>query len=279
MHACGHYHNNHCSNAIQIQYRGDTMKGIRRWTLGMALVMMGVLFTACGKKDEKRTLRVGMEIGYPPFEFYEEGGEPSGIDVELAAALAEEIGAEAELVNTGWEGIFDGVDAGNYDCIISGVTITDERQEKYLFTRPYIQNYQCIVVRSDSDIKPAAPSECGGIRLGYQESTISDEFINAYADAHNMQLDAYAYSKIIDAFEDLKQNRIDAIICDSTVADGYLASDGDFYEVSWLADTDPEEFGICVAGDNQKLCAELDEALGKLIEDGTVETIIRKYVK
>ncbi|MGN0151073.1 MAG: transporter substrate-binding domain-containing protein [Wujia sp.] len=255
------------------------MKRIKRLALGAMLVAMGVLSAACGKKEEKRVIHVGMEIGYPPFEFYEEGGEPSGIDVELASALADELNAEVELINTGWEGIFDGLDAGNYDCIISGVTITDERQAKYLFTRPYIQNYQCIVVRSDSDVKPADPSECGGIRLGYQESTTSDEYINTYADEHNMELDPYAYSKIIDAFEDLKQGRIDAIICDSTVADGYLASDGDFYEVSWLADSDPEEFGICVAKDNEALCGELDEALGRLIEDGTVENIVIKFVK
>ncbi|MDR1734675.1 MAG: transporter substrate-binding domain-containing protein [Oscillospiraceae bacterium] len=91
-------------------------------------------------------LTVGMEVGYPPMEYTtDDGAEYIGFDVDVAKALAELLGLEVEFVNTSWDGIFAGLEKGQYDCIISAVSITPERQEKYILTEPYVANQLCIV--------------------------------------------------------------------------------------------------------------------------------------
>jgi len=99
------------------------------------------------KKDG--VLMVGMEIGYPAMEYVDEDGTtPIGFDVEVAGRIAELLGLELEIVDTAWDGIFAGLEKGEYDCIISAVSITEERQAKYILTEPYVANRLCIVVKN-----------------------------------------------------------------------------------------------------------------------------------
>jgi ABC-type amino acid transport substrate-binding protein len=91
--------------------------------------------------------KVGVEIGYPPFEMFDDSGEPIGFDIDLAAEIAGILGVKVEYHDTAWDGIFAGVERGDYDCIISSVSITPARQERYLLTEPYIANALCIVVK------------------------------------------------------------------------------------------------------------------------------------
>ena len=118
----------------------------------LAAAMLCVSFVGCGdsKKDDVSsaaevngtvdvsnvklikdgTLTVGMEIGYPPFEDKAENGEPIGYDVDLVYALAEKLGLEVNIVDTAFDVIFAGIGT-NYDCVVSAVTITDERRENF----------------------------------------------------------------------------------------------------------------------------------------------------
>jgi len=94
------------------------------------------------------TLMVGTEIGYPPMEYYDnDGTTPIGFDIDVGKAVADLLGLKFDVINTAWDGIFAGVERGDYDCIISSVSITPARQEVYLFTDPYVANAQCIVVK------------------------------------------------------------------------------------------------------------------------------------
>jgi len=129
-----------------------------------ALVLMVALFsiTAGGAQEQEApaselnlmkegTLAIGVEIGYPPFEdFANDGVTPIGYDIDFAKALGEKLGVEVVFINTAWDGIFQGIGV-NYDAVISAVTITEERKESMDFSDPYIDNYQAVVVRTDSD--------------------------------------------------------------------------------------------------------------------------------
>lgn len=87
------------------------------------------------------TLMVGMEVGYPPMEYLADDGVTYiGFDVELAQKMADLFGLKLEIVNTAWDGIFAALDKGEFDMIMSSVSITPERQEKYILTEPYISN-------------------------------------------------------------------------------------------------------------------------------------------
>jgi len=94
------------------------------------------------------TLSVGCDIGYPPMEYYDnDGTTPIGFDIDVGKAIAEILGLEYEVIDTAWDGIFASVVRGDYDCIISSVSITPAREEVYIFTKPYIENSLCIVVK------------------------------------------------------------------------------------------------------------------------------------
>ncbi|GHU63569.1 hypothetical protein AGMMS49983_07320 [Clostridia bacterium] len=94
-------------------------------------------------------LLVGAEVGYPPMEYTTEDGLTFiGFDIDVTARIGELLGLEVEIVNTAWDGIFAGLEKGQYDLIASSVSITPERQEKYILTAPYVSNALCIVVKN-----------------------------------------------------------------------------------------------------------------------------------
>jgi ABC-type amino acid transport substrate-binding protein len=96
------------------------------------------------------TLKIGTEVGYPPMEYTtEDGTEFIGFDIDVANRLGELLGLKIEFVNTSFDGIFAGLDKGDYDCIISAISITPERQEAYILTEPYVANALSIVTRSE----------------------------------------------------------------------------------------------------------------------------------
>ena len=225
------------------------------------------------------TLRVGMEIGYPPLEYYDDDGVTSiGIDVELSNALSKEMGMEVELIDTAWAGIFAGLDKGDYDCIISAVSITSDRLLEFEFSNPYIKNYQCIVTKADASTKPASLDELKDLNVGYQEETTSDDYLNNYMAVNSLSVNTNAYAKVINVFDDLELGRLDAVVCDSIVAESYVA-DGKF-EITWQQgeDEETEEFGICMKKGNTELKDKVNAALATLDENGTLDEIIHKYL-
>lgn len=247
--------------------------------LAGALACAAVLaVSSCGAQVESaEKLRVGAEVGYPPFEYYDADGVTAiGVDVELGKALAEKMGMEYELVDTAWDGIFAGLDKGDYDCVISAVTVTPDRLLDYIFSDTYIENYQCLVTMKDAAVKPASPDEVAGLRVGYQEETTSDIFLTDYANANNIKFEAYEYAKVIDVYADLEAGRLDAVICDSTVADSYLG-EGTKFERTWIQDSDPELFAVCIQKDNADLQAKINAALAEIKAEGKLDEILNKY--
>jgi polar amino acid transport system substrate-binding protein len=106
-----------------------------------------VIDTAKAKQLTGGTLKVGAEIGYPPMEYLADDGTTYiGFDIDVAKAIAEVLDVEVEFTNTAWDGIFAALEKGEFDCIMSAVSITPERQEKYILTEPYVSNRQQIVV-------------------------------------------------------------------------------------------------------------------------------------
>ena len=94
-------------------------------------------------------LTIGCEVGYPPMEYpTDDGLSEIGFDIDVGKAIAELLGLEWKLVNTSWDGIFAGLEKGQYDCIISAVSITPARAEKYILTAPYVANALCIVTNA-----------------------------------------------------------------------------------------------------------------------------------
>jgi polar amino acid transport system substrate-binding protein len=216
---------------------------------------------------------VGMEIGYPPMEYFDTDGKtPIGFDVELAQALAAKLGLEFEYVDTAWDGIFAGVDTSKYDCIISSVTYTVERAASFNFTKPYVANSQLLVVRNDSAVKPKSMEEVVGLRLTYQAETTSDTLATEWIASTGTRVDVYEYDKVMNCFDELTLNRVDVILVDSVVAAEYLSRPGNPFLITAEVSND-EVLAICLKKGNNALTDALNKALDELYADGTLQRI------
>jgi polar amino acid transport system substrate-binding protein len=249
--------------------------------LALAGMVLAQAAFAKGKQDsggltiEPGVLTVGMEIGYPPMEYYDsDGTTPIGFDVSMAKALAEKMGLQVKFIDTAWDGIFAGVDTGKYDCIISSVTITDARLEAHTFSRPYVGNAMAIVLLKGSTATVSDPTDLAGLGVAYQEETTADFFMADYV-ARGLSFTPYEYDKVMYCFDELKLGRVDAIVTDSLVAVDYVAPADSPFEIVWQGEAD-EVFGICLKKGNTALAAELDKAIDALFEEGAMLRISRE---
>ncbi|MDR1047515.1 MAG: ABC transporter substrate-binding protein [Treponema sp.] len=251
------------------------VKGILLAVLS-ALIVTGMVY-AGGKSQasggltmKKGVLTVGMEIGYPPMEYFADDGKtPLGFDVEMAKALADKMGLGVEFVDTAWDGIFAGVDTGKYDCIMSSVTYTEERAVMFNFTKPYIANSQLLVVRKNSPVKPASLEDVQGLRLTYQAETTSDTLATDWIERTGAKVEVFEYDKVMNCFDELTLNRVDVILVDSVVAAEYLSRPGNPYEITAEVSND-EVLAICLKKGNNALTDALNKALDELYADGTL---------
>lgn len=249
----------------------------------LVALSMFMSMTACGSSAETTAadaatikdgvLMVGLEIGYPPMEYFDtDGATPIGFDVEIAGALADYLGLELELVDTSWDGIFAGVDTGKYDCIISSVSITPEREEQFSMTRPYVSNHTVLIVPNESEVDSL--EALNGHSTAVQAETTSDDYMKEHGAELGVEL--FQYDKVINCFDDLKAGRTDTVFTDSVVAAYYLGDDAANYKTVWEND-ELEPIGICLKKDNTALTETLDAALDALAADGTLGTIAEKY--
>ena len=217
-------------------------------------------------------LTVGMEIGYPPFEdFAEDGTTPIGYDVDFAKALGEKLGVTVNFVNTAWDGIFQGIGV-NYDCVISAVTITEERKASMLFSEPYINNYQAVVVKKDFAGKIGSFMDLNNMAIAVQKETTSDILMSDYVSTGSINATISANEKVTTCFTQLENGEVDAVVVDSTVADGYLASNPDKFVKIFQDESEPEQFGVAMALDNTALQAAVNEAIAQLTTEGFFES-------
>lgn len=276
----------------------------------MLLAAMLALFTACTPKDSSQStggssqdtsqssagsaqpaastasglklmhdgaLTIGVEIGYPPFEdFAEDGTTPVGYDIDFANALGEKLGLEVNFVNTAWDGIFQGIDV-NYDCVISAVTITPERAETMLFSDPYINNYQAVVVRSDFTGEIQDFLDLDGLAIAVQKETTSDILMSDYVNTGSINCTISANEKVTTCFTQLTNGEVDAVVVDSTVADGYLASNPDKYVKAFQDESEPEQFGVAMGLDNTALQAAINDAIAQLTNEGFFEKNVAQW--
>ena len=255
------------------------MKKILAFVLAAIFVLL--VMTACGKTEDKKsddaadyglltdgTLTIGSEIGYPPFEqFAEDGVTPIGFDVDMANEIGARLGLKINFINTKFDTIAEGLGV-NYDVIISGYTINEERAAQMILSDPYIDNYQAIVVTADSDITAESLTDIDGHSIAFQKGTTTDEIITALVDTGSVDCTSAANEKILTCFQQLTNGEVEMVVCDSTVANVQLAKNPDAYKIIFLDTENPEQFGIGITKGNTALADAINGVLADLKEEG-----------
>ena len=238
------------------------------------LGLSGVLFAGGTKQAGGLTIKpgvltVGMEIGYPPMEYFDADGKtPIGFDVLMAKAVAAKMGLKVEFVDTAWDGIFAGVDSSKYDCIMSSVTINPARQAAHNFSKPYVSNTLAMVLLKGSKVSARSPQECAGLDIAYQEETTSDTYMTGLAEK-GLKFNPREYEKVMYCFDELKLGRVSVIVTDLLVAYDYIAPADSPFEIVWKS-PEAEQFGVCMKKGNDALTEAIDKALDELFADGTM---------
>ncbi len=251
------------------------------------LMIFGVCaaFTACSDdatdKDtgntEKPKLVMATNAAFPPYE-YVEGGKIVGIDAEIAAKIAEKLGMELEIIDTEFGSIIGGVQSGKYDIGMAGMTVTDERKESVNFTKSYATGVQVVIVKDGGSVASLDDLAKDGIKIGVQQDTTGDIYASDTPENGGYGEDAVVrYKTGNDAVQALVSGKVQAVIIDNEPAKSYVQSTTGLkiLDAEWLT----EEYAIAVSKDDAELLTKIDKALEELIADGTVKSIIDKYIK
>ena len=213
-------------------------------------------------------LKVGIDATYPPFGIAE-GGVFSGFDVDIARAIARELGVKAELVNASFDGVFPALQNGSFDVVISAVTITPERSATMLFSDPYIGAGQQVVVRADSAI--SGPDGLTGRTVGVQINTTAQFTMEKRAGVSIAK-----YNTIDLALLDLQNGRIDAVASDGPVLRYMVRMSFPGLKVVGTEYTD-EQFGVVLARGSDDLRRAVNAALWHMQDSGDYKKIYDKW--
>lgn len=256
------------------------MKMAKRILAVMLAALLAVaVFAGCSKAVNdndgaaKEKLVMATNAEFPPYEF-KEGDQFAGIDVEIAQAIADKLGMELEIVDTEFNSIIPGVQGGKYSMGMAGMTVTDERLESVDFSESYATGIQSIIVKEDSPIKTVDDLFADGAtyKVGVQMATTGDIYATDDFGADRVQ----EFDKGAAAVQALVSGKIDCVIIDNEPAKAFVAANTGLK----VLDTAyaEEDYAICFAKNNTELKDKVNEALKELIADGTVKTIVDKYI-
>lgn len=241
-----------------------------------ALLMVVVMAIAgCGKdnaKSDAKVLRVGTEATYAPFEFQEENSKDyTGFDMDLIRAVGKQMGYEVQINNIAFDGLIPALEAGNIDVAASGMTITEERAKKILFSEPYYQAGITVMVKEgDNSIKSF--EDLSGKRVAVQIGTVSAE---AASKIPNAQVREFNNSS--DVFLELGIGGVDAVINDLPVSAYYLQQNPTCGNKLLPEVRSVESYGFAMSKKNADLKAKIDAALDELKKNGEYEKIYMKW--
>lgn len=221
-------------------------------------------------------LTMATNAEFPPYEYYE-GNTVTGIDVEIAQAIAEKLGLTLQVEDMEFDSVISAVQGGKVDIGMAGMTVTEERLEEVSFTESYATGVQVIIVTEDSDITSADDlfAEGANHTIGVQLATTGDLYTTEDIEAAGLGT-VDRYNKGADAVMALKNGKVDCVVIDNEPAKAFVeANEGlKILETEYVT----EDYAIAVSKDNEALHSAVDAALQELIADGTVQSIIDKYI-
>ncbi|MGI9280042.1 MAG: transporter substrate-binding domain-containing protein [Endozoicomonas sp.] len=161
---------------------------------------------------ERGTLRVGMEAGYMPFEMTNKRGDIVGFDVDIARQMAKSMGVKLELVNTAWDGIIPALLTGKFDIIMSGMTLTPQRNLQINFAQPYIVVGQTILVRKglEGEIKSYKDLNDKKYTVATKLGTTGEQATKRYLSKSNIRL----FETEADGALEVSNGKADAFVYD-----------------------------------------------------------------
>ena len=214
-------------------------------------------------------LTMSTNAAFPPYEMTTDSGDFEGIDIEVADAIAKKLGLELQVDDMDFDAALLAAQNGKSDIVMAGVTVTEDRQLVMNFSDSYATGVQVVIVKEGSDV---TLDNLGEKMIGTQRGTTGYIYTSDdYGDDH-----VTAYDNGASAVQALINGQVDCVVIDSAPAEAFVAANAGLT----ILDTEyaNEDYAIGMAKDNTALQEALNKALAELKADGTIQSIIDKYI-
>lgn len=221
------------------------------------------------KTVEAGKLIMSTNAAFPPYEMVADDGSFEGIDVEVAGAIAGKLGLELVVDDMDFDAALLAVQQNKSDIVMAGVTVTEDRQLIMNFSDSYATGVQVVIVKEGSDV---TLDNLGEKMIGTQRGTTGYIYTSGdYGDDH-----VTAYDNGASAVQALLNGQVDCVVIDSAPAEAFVAANAGLT----ILDTEyvTESYAIGVNKDNTALLDAINQALAELTADGTVQSIVDKYI-
>lgn len=216
-----------------------------------------------------KTLIMATNAEFAPYE-YHDGNDIVGIDVEIAKAICEDMGATLSITDIAFDSIIPEVQSGKADFAAAGMTVTEDRKTQVDFSDSYATGVQSVIVPEDSEI--ASLDDLNGKQIGVQQGTTGDLYSTDDFGEDSIQ----RFSKGADAVQALSTGKIDAVIIDNKPAQVFVSEN----EGLKILETPyaEEHYAIAVKKDNTELLDAINASIASLKESGKLDEIVAKYI-
>lgn len=280
------------------------MKATKILALVLALALAVCAFAACGDKtknndgdasqsgastgandnqsdateptDKSGTIIMGTQIGFPPFEVFDDNAQPSGFDIDLSNMIADAAGKKLQIENMDFGGLIAAIQSGKIDFSAAGMSVTEQRLQSVDFSDPYYTSRQVIVVPIDSTI--ASKEDLLGKIVAVQEGTTGDDMVRAYKETENGEpmTNTVSFKLNADVAMEVLNGRADAFVLDEEPSKAIVAKNKDKLRILDV-EFGTEEYAIAVKKGNTELLDIINKVIADMKADGTYDAMIAKY--
>lgn len=208
---------------------------------------------------------------FPPYEYLGSDNSPAGIDVDIAQAIADELGVELEVVDMDFDGLIPALVSGRGNIVLAGMTVDEERKQSVDFSEPYADATQVLIVPAEG-ATVTSEDDLTGKTVGVQLGTTGD-LLASGMDGVTVQ----QYKTGLEAAMDLKNGRLDAVMLDQLPSESIVAQNDDL--VILPMESTNEQYAAAIAKDNEDLLAVVNGVIERLKSDGTIEEITAAHIE
>jgi ABC-type amino acid transport substrate-binding protein len=235
-----------------------------------------------GSLDRVRTtgvLRVGMDASFPPFESLDAAGNAAGFDVELAQGIAARLGAQPQFVNIAFDGLYDALEAGRVDVVISGLPYDERRTRDVIYSQAYFNAGQVLLLRAGDDPGTGeaadVPSLLAGRRVAVEWGSMGDMQVRQLR-KEIAGVEVLAEDNAQEALEALVVGRADAAVADAVSVLQFMGAHPNAVQVRLFLTDEP--YAIATSPQSRLLAAAIDAALSDLRKSGTLDDLLQRWL-
>lgn len=253
--------------------------GLGKINFCLLLILTFFVEPSYGTDLTKTEYKIGFELTFPPMSFPDDEQKYDGFEVQLIKNIANELDIKVDLISDKFDNFFDGLDGGKYDMVISSITITRKRKEKYGLSDPYLKSGMSLAIRRElgeitslEHLIKFLKNQGKDIRIGAIKDTTAYDYLQYKVGVNTIPYDEYG-----GAISNIKNNSLDGFLGDALIINEYNKPII-FKNIKVLPGIISEEcYAIAVKKGNDVLLKKINLAINNFLSGGTIKSLHKKY--